>query len=153
MPLEVCPDSSAAECMCCSKKHKEEVQCSKPLDTAVNLIEHEINWVHLSYFDRGTVTCIFYEIWLTVSVYNGSSHLPLQRGRPLFHPPADNTITEVILLRKNLWMMSCVLFSLPQPTGVSIMWMQWEYHQNSCCAVLLYNKLGPPSIHPSLELL
>lgn len=64
------------------KQHNGKGQCSKPLESAINLIEHEINWVHLSCLNRRIVTCIFYGIWLTVSMYNIPSHLQLQELAP-----------------------------------------------------------------------
>lgn len=64
------------------KQHNEKGQCSKPLESAINLIEHEINWVHLSCLNRRIVTCIFYVIWLTVSMYNAPSYLQLQEPAP-----------------------------------------------------------------------
>lgn len=70
--------------------HKAKGQRSRPLETAINLIEHQINWVHLSCLNRSIVTYIFYGTWLNIS-----AHLHLSKWSSLYFSTGNQSRGKV----------------------------------------------------------
>lgn len=99
-----------------NSSHKGEGQCSKPIETAIKLNEHQIYWVYLSCLNHRIVRCIFYG-----KLINISAHLQLQKRRS----PPETKVMQVFFFRRLLNLnYSCnfylILFSLLQPSVLSI---------------------------------